>query len=116
MKNDIHSAVISEKIRKTLFPGESPLGKSISVTDAGYNEIQLMVCGVFRDIPDISTIRADLVIPFTAYLKTRDWTENWGNKSFLTTVELYAGTDEGAFNRKITSFVNEEKVVCPVIQ
>lgn len=36
------------------------------------------------------------------------WTENWGNKRFLTTIELYPGTDIAKFNEKITSFIREE--------
>ncbi|HLF34927.1 MAG TPA: FtsX-like permease family protein [Cyclobacteriaceae bacterium] len=108
MNADMFSAVISEKLAAKLFSGEKPVGGHLIVVDGNYHEIQLKVCGVFRDIPEISTITAELIIPFATYLKMNEWTQNWGNKSFLTTVELMPGANEASFNEKMTSILYKE--------
>ena len=102
MKKDPHSVVISERLARLLFGNQRAVGQSVRMIDDNYEEIGLTVTGVYYDMPEISTIKPDFVVPFDLFVRLNDWTGNWGNSAFYTTIQLQPGADVKSVNEKIT--------------
>jgi putative ABC transport system permease protein len=62
---DVHSIVISEVTAAKYFPGEDPLGKSITMND----ERDLTVTGVMQNTPEHSTLEFDMAISYDIYIE-----------------------------------------------
>ncbi|MFA8343663.1 MAG: ABC transporter permease [Rhodothermaceae bacterium] len=60
-----YSIIISEKIAKTYFPLESPIGKEIEINNAH----KFFISGIFKDIPETSHLRTDFIASFNTYKK-----------------------------------------------
>ena len=92
--------VLSESAARRIFGGEDPLGRTVSL-DKTYS---FRVAGVMKDIPQNSTIRFDVWVPFelAPRLYNRpNYLRTWTNMAFRTYVELAPGTGIAAFNAKI---------------
>ncbi len=114
--NDITSIVISEILAEKYFESATAaLGKTIRID----NETDYKVTGVFRDVPDNSSIKFDFVLPFEVYLKENEWLKEWGNNGILTYVMLQEQASPAVVNTKLEGFIkkrNEESVVEIFIQ
>jgi putative ABC transport system permease protein len=100
---DIHSVVISEKMARQFF-GNDPgiVGRNLKMD----NTDDYRITGVFKDLPDNSTLHFDWVAPYEVYSKTRDWLKYWGANAPRTYVELAPGADFAALNKKISGFIH----------
>jgi ABC-type antimicrobial peptide transport system permease subunit len=72
------NVLLSEKMSKTLFGGEFPVGKNISVVNDQNKEFTYTVSGVFTDLPENSSFRIDILSHFDNFLlmwnvKDADW-------------------------------------------
>lgn len=103
---DNQSVVISESTAKKFFGEENPIGKIIQ----GNDRERFQVTGIMKDIPANSSIRFDLIVPFTilereydgkGYWKSLD--ENWGNYNYDTYFLLKENTNAAAAAKKLTS-------------
>ena len=99
-----NSIVLSEKVSRSLFGEENPIGKTI---DFGREE-SLKVTGVFKDIPEASTIQFEYVVPFANFWKDNEWSQNWYNTAFNTYILFNEGTDVNAFNKKVSEYIHEK--------
>lgn len=86
---EINSIMLSEATAKALFGAEDPIGKTVKIS----NEHDLMVTGVYKDLPYNSSFRdAHYLIPWDQYVSVREWVQeaedNWGNNSFQLFVQL----------------------------
>lgn len=98
-----NSVVISQEMAKKYFGEANPIGESITFN----SEELLTVTGVFKKLPENSSIQFDYVLPFEDWLKTNEWATDWGNNGPRTIAKLHAGVDVDALNTKINDFVKE---------
>lgn len=90
---DLKSVVISASLATQMFGTQDPLGKTVSYL--GVHDF--VVKGVFRDLPENSSVDFHLVgaMDFVQTLRPAYYQEgkNWGGYSFHTFYELATGTD-----------------------
>jgi putative ABC transport system permease protein len=72
------NVLLSEEMAKKLFGNEMPVGKSISIVNDRNKEFTFTVGGVFRDLPENSSFRIDILSHFDNFLlmwngKDADW-------------------------------------------
>lgn len=93
-----NQAVISERFAKQLFGAESPVGKTITV-EARFGQMQLIVSGVFRDMPAASHFHSDMIVCRPE------------NRRDLTYVYLLTreGEDRKALRDKLTDHFKQNK-------
>ncbi|MFT4031939.1 MAG: ABC transporter permease [Siphonobacter sp.] len=94
--------IISESAAKRYFGDENPLGKSIKVD----NNLTLTITGVYPDIPDHSTLDADLIGSFAS----QKWAHNnlsWSNASFETYVLLAPQTQAANVTRQLEKLIEQ---------
>lgn len=97
------SIVLSEEMAEKYFGTSNPVGESITFN----NEELLTVTGIFRKLPDNSSIRFDYVLPFQDWLENNEWATNWGNNGPRSIAKLFPGSDVASINAKIGSFIAE---------
>ncbi len=100
---DINSVVLTERTAKKLFGEEDPIGKVIRHN--GQNN--LTVAAILKDIPRLSSVRFDVLLPFGIYEKAKiAWINTeWHNNSMPTWVELNPNTNLTAFNQKLEPYL-----------
>ncbi|UXE66363.1 MAG: ABC transporter permease [Chryseotalea sp. WA131a] len=104
---DVSSVVISEKLARKYFNGESALGKTIRVN----NETDLQVTAVFRDLPTQSTIQFQVLLPYSIYAKSDPYNQEWGAWTGGDTyVKLKSGTDKSVMDEKISKLITHPKI------
>jgi putative ABC transport system permease protein len=86
------NVLVSESMAKTLFGGEYPVGKAITVVNDQSREFTFTVGGVFTDLPENSSFRIDVLSHFDNFLlmwdvKDTDW-------KFMTTVLFIQVSDK----------------------
>lgn len=89
-----NAVLISESTASKYFGSHDPVGQIIILDDS----ISCEITGVFRDIPENSHIRFDLMIDFERiYKRNRD---NWGAWNYFTYVQFNPGTNTDSFKEK----------------
>ena len=101
--SEIHSVVISEKMAIQFF-GKSTniVGRNIKVD----NKENYSVTGVFKDLPQNSTLQFDWISPFAVYASTRDWLKYWGAFAPRTFVQLSPTADFNTVNKQLAGFLH----------
>jgi putative ABC transport system permease protein len=100
------SVVITARTAIKLFGTTDVLGKVLvhNNTDA------LKVAAVIRDIPDNSSTKFDVVLPFKQLERDNSWTTNWDDYRLLTWVQLQPNTNLAVLNKKLkTRFQMKEE-------
>jgi len=96
-----HSIVISEAAKQRLFRKQPAIGKSIYINGAD----TLYVSGVYKNLPENSTIDCDMV-----YNIMDSWMgkyTSWDNASFETYCLLQPGADIGQTEKQATSLIDK---------
>ncbi|SIN74310.1 ABC transporter permease [Chitinophaga niabensis] len=88
--------MLSENTAKKIFGKTSPVGKVLQVA-----KFTLTVTGVFKDIPENTHLKFDLLIPFSLVTKTDSTLNNWSSNNNFTYVELVPGASPAALNQKL---------------
>lgn len=107
-----YTAVISESIARKLF-GEKgvqdAMGRSIQMTDDDRNNELCRITGVFKDIPENSHLKFNVLISYaTLYKRSFERFEyNWQKKDFYTYVQLRPGVDPGSLEAKLPLFIQK---------
>jgi putative ABC transport system permease protein len=104
-----HSIVISNSTARKYFGNENPLGKTLSLN----RETPFKVTGVFKDIPQNSHLKFDMLtsfqmLQFTVFklLDPGNYLDNtWIWPEFYTYVQLAPGTDPQKLEAKLPAFV-----------
>jgi putative ABC transport system permease protein len=81
------NVLISRKMASTLFGGEYPVGKAISIVNDDNKEFTYTVGAVFEDLPENSSFRIDILTHFDNFLlmwntKDADW-KLWTGALFI---------------------------------
>lgn len=93
-------AFVSDRMAQRLFGDDDPVGKHVTI-----GEIDISVHGVFKSIPENSTVRADVVVSLPTYWTRGIMNYAWeGGDSWLEYVRLRKGADVTAeeLTRRIT--------------
>jgi putative ABC transport system permease protein len=85
----MESVVISERIAKKYFRNDDPLGKTLTL----YNQLDLMVTGVMKDLPANSHLQFDFLAHFDILTKQFGYGVGWGNNNYYTYVQLQKNSD-----------------------
>jgi len=94
---DAGSVVITAASARKLFGNEDPIGKVI-VHD---NTHTLKVAAVIRDVPENSTTRFGIVLPFSLFEKEHDWVKRWDYNALGIWIQTKPGTSEAGLNKKL---------------
>lgn len=93
---------ISRRMAERFFGSTAAaMGKSIRFDDRE----ALQVTAVFENIPAHSSEQFDFLRSWKDYVTQNPWVNNWGSASPETFIELRAGADPGAVEKKIKDFV-----------
>lgn len=83
--NGITSIAISRKMAEEFFGSAgNAIGKTIRYAD----KEDLIVTGVFDNVPANSTLQFDFVRTWDAFMSQNGWAKNWGNRSPSTVIQL----------------------------
>lgn len=104
-----NTVIISESIAEKYFPGESPIGKTLTFNDRIVSE----VTGVFQDLPSNSHFNVDFFRSLTGGREANNGI--WVSHNFPTYYVLREGTDPKAFQEKFFPHILE-KYIGPQIQ
>ncbi|HEV8272329.1 MAG TPA: ABC transporter permease [Chitinophagaceae bacterium] len=101
----LHSLVISEKMARKFFGEQKDiLGKTLRVD----NKEEFTITGVFKDIPQNSSIKFDWLSPFKIYNDRNEWLNHWDNNGIQTYVELEKSTDPATINMKLYGYLQSK--------
>jgi putative ABC transport system permease protein len=98
--NDGNSMVISASMAEKYFGKTDPIGKTLTLN----HRQPLLVTGVFRDVPENSHLKFDMLISFVA-LGDQFGYNQWGWPEFYTYVQLALGADPQKIEARFPAFV-----------
>lgn len=100
--DDMNEIVLSESMAKQYFKDENPIGKTLRMQ----NQFDLEVVGVYKDLPETSSLDFEAIAPLE--LMVDIWgskLDTWYNCAFYSYVLLEENTDVDAFAEKIQGIV-----------
>jgi putative ABC transport system permease protein len=109
-----HTIVISETTAQKYFGNEDPMGKLLRLEDDDRNNELCEVTGVFKDLPENTHLKYDVLISFETLFTRGDWAKGrygtgWRRKDFYTYVQLKNGTNPRVVESKLETFVDKYK-------
>jgi len=104
--NEPYTSVISESIAKKYFGGVSALGKTFRLN----NVVTFRITGIFKDIPDNTHLKFNILISWPTYAiwRGKDIETAWFWDGFYTYILLPKGTDIKAFEKKMNEFTDKQ--------
>jgi ABC-type antimicrobial peptide transport system permease subunit len=96
-----NSVVITASTAKKLFGNKNALGEVITL-DA---ENSFTIGAIVRDVPPNSTIKFDMVFPFSFYAKENDWLNKWDDNRIQTWVQLKPSSNLSSLNNRLTKLL-----------
>ncbi|NIJ51810.1 ABC transporter permease [Dyadobacter arcticus] len=93
--------VISQKIVDKYFKGMDPMGKTIRMD----NKDDVIVTGILKEIPAVSSLKFDFLMSYDRWLKNNDWAKEWGNNGPRCMVLLSKNTTVEKVNAKIKNYI-----------
>ena len=107
---DMNSIVLSRELAERYYPGENPVGKEV-IGIINNKENLFMVKGVYEDIPENSTFRAQCFIsskwtldPINESFKVTNADVDWTFDFWNTWILLAKGTDPDEFVKQFPAF------------
>ena len=99
-------AFISESYSRKYFGDDDPLGQTITVD----KEMSFVVTGIFRDIPENSHLKFDILLSWPNLLTHygSDIEYSWGDTGFFTYFILKPGVSPETFEEKLKSLVERD--------
>jgi putative ABC transport system permease protein len=98
------SVVLSVSTAKKYFGSADPIGQILFFSDSGYNA---KVTGVMKDLPENSTVKADLFVSMATWKWFRDSSDyRWGRQNTTSYLLLKPGASPAALESQFTAFIN----------
>jgi putative ABC transport system permease protein len=99
--NDEGSIVISASMANKYFGRANALGKMLTLN----RQLPLKVTGVFKDVPENSHLKFDMLVPFKTFISDKFGYTSWDWPEFYTYVQLAPGTDPAKIAARFPAFV-----------
>jgi len=97
------SVVLSQSTAKKYFGDSDPIGQTMLFSDSGFNA---KVTGVMKDLPENSTIKADLFVSMSTRKRFRDSLDfRWGNFNVTSYLLLKPGAGASALQAQLKPFM-----------
>jgi hypothetical protein len=93
--------ILSETSAQRYFGDADPIGKSLLIDNA----LSLEVTGVFKDFPQNSFLKCQLIASFSSIGFGKEENQRWGNASFETYFLLNKGVSLEIANQKIAELL-----------
>jgi len=100
-----NQVAISKSVAEKYFGKEDPLGKTLTFHQGERGAKEIMVTGVFEDVPINSHFHSDFIVSFTTlgFNLDQDW--DWGN--FYTYIQVQPGIEGADVESKIPELLNK---------
>ncbi|WP_299903058.1 ABC transporter permease [uncultured Aquimarina sp.] len=100
------SIVLSETTAKKYFGNQNPVGKSLKITEEGFNSV---VTGVMKDFPENSHIQADMILSLTTFTQNLDkeLDTRWGSYDAAAYVLVNPNTNIDQLTSKFPAFLEK---------
>ena len=95
-------AIISEKTAMRYFNTTDVIGKTFEISSSQ----NFMIRGVFKDFPDNSHIRPNIIVSSLSSQMNRELT--WGQSNYFTYLLLTPGTDPEYINQQISQIIEND--------
>ena len=113
--SDISSIVITEDMAKKYFSNEDPINKVLRIN----NKYDFLVSGIIENVPRISHLKFDFLLPFRVLEKMREDVGipfrpvmgNWGFNFLYTYVQVSDNADIDSLDNKIFNFIQEHSSI-----
>lgn len=107
-----NTTVISESYAKMYFGDADPLGKMLRLQDDDFNDELCKVTGVFKDLPNNTHLKFDVLFSYKTLFVRGDWAPgrygtSWNRKDMYTYVKVTPGTDIAALEGKFPTIVDQ---------
>jgi len=103
---ELNSIVISESLAKKMFGSTTAaMGQTVNLN----KESERMIGGIFADVPDNSTLKFDMLLPFDKFRQGKDWLYSWGNNGPSTYISLVERADYKKVSEKIKDFLKTKE-------
>ena len=99
---DPFSVVISERTAEKYFGREDPIGK-VLMCNIRTRDLELVITGVYKNMPPNSHFSADLMVPFATQEKIFKGILVWGNNAYNTYILLHPDADAKVLEAKFAS-------------
>ena len=97
------SIAVSRKMASDFFGSpQAAMGKTIRYQD----KQDLLITAVFENVPESASMKFDYLADWYSFLQKNEWAKQWGNNGPQTYLQLSAGTDAAAFEKKIVRFLD----------
>ncbi|MCE7053110.1 ABC transporter permease [Algoriphagus sp. AGSA1] len=93
------SVVLSESMSQKYFPDGDAVGESLDFHMGEMGQTQLLISGVFEDVPKNSHLQTDFIISFNSLPWNLNENWDWGN--FYNYIEILPESDPEAVKQKI---------------
>jgi putative ABC transport system permease protein len=102
--NEPFTAIISESTAKKYFGPNDVIGQTLRLN----KEVVFKITGVFKDIPENTHFKFNILISWPTYVQWRgkEIETAWFWDGFYTYVKLQKGTNIPAFERKMNEFTD----------
>lgn len=97
--NDKSSVAISQRLARKIFGDSDPIGQSIKVS----KRYDVQVKAVFADVPDVSSLKFDLVLPMEIYKEQRGEGFVYGNHDLKVLLKIPEGGSAKELERLINA-------------
>ena len=104
------SVVITDRTARKIF-GEDwrRTGRVLGQTLTIDQRKDFVITGIIEDIPPISTLQFDVLLPIADFYARNTWADNWGSNGFPLYVKLREGASPASVNEKIGDVVNRNE-------
>ncbi len=99
-----NNIIISDEIANNLFGSTDVIGQNIQFQRGEYYQ----VAGVFREVPNSSSMQFDFVLPFKKFWNDNEFIHNWYNTWPRTFFLLKEHADLATFNDKVKDLIVEK--------
>lgn len=107
-----NTAVISETYARKFFGDADPVGKLLHLQDDDFNNETSVITGVFKDVPENSHLRFDLLFSYKTLYRRGTWAPKrydltWDRKDFYTYIRLRKGTNPDVLAAKFPAIIDK---------
>jgi putative ABC transport system permease protein len=103
--DEIHSVILGQRFAESLFgAGVNPVGRQVQVD----HRDNFVVRGVYKDLPENSTIRFNWLAPYANFEASMPWAKDWGANGMATYVQLDPKADPAAVDRQLAHFLTKK--------